>query len=221
MGVPSVAEAAALAAAGPTANLIAARLVVGPRHARSPLRWRRREPRHDRAFHRRRAGRGGPDHGAWPRSHRALSGLPLCRLDRAARVARLLSGRCPHRRYGAAVARRDRGRVRVRARRRPRRGSAAFRRSLDLLGARRTASPARAARHSLYPDARRAGLRRRRRGARMRIDNTGSGAKRGADPCRGRASRMPERKSSRHLRQPARRSSSILRSMPSRPSSTN
>ena len=29
MGVPSVAEAAALAAAGPTANLIAARLVVG------------------------------------------------------------------------------------------------------------------------------------------------------------------------------------------------
>ena len=29
MGVPSVAEAAALAAAGPTANLIASRLVVG------------------------------------------------------------------------------------------------------------------------------------------------------------------------------------------------
>ena len=55
-------------------------------------------------------------HAARPRSHRALPRLPLCRLARAARAARPLPARRAHRRHGAALSRRDRGRVRARAR---------------------------------------------------------------------------------------------------------
>jgi precorrin-4/cobalt-precorrin-4 C11-methyltransferase len=129
---------------------------------------------------------------ARPRSYRALSGLPLCRLDRAARIAYVLSAGRAHRRYRAAFARRDRCRVRRGPCRRSRRGAASFRRSFDLLGARRATAPARAARHTLYADARRAGLRRRSGGPGMRADRAGSRAKRGADARPGRASRMPE-----------------------------
>ena len=77
----------------------------------------RREGRHDRAFHRRRAGRRRPHHRARPRPDRALPGLPLCRLDRAAGAARALPARRAPRRHRAALARRDRGRVRRGARR--------------------------------------------------------------------------------------------------------
>ncbi len=116
-GVPSVAEAAALAAAGRRRGCIAA---AHRGRAASPARSPRRETRHDRAFHRRRAGRGRPHHRARPRSHRALPGLPLCRLDRAAGAAALLPARRAHRRHRAAVARRDRGGVSSRRTRRAR-----------------------------------------------------------------------------------------------------
>ena len=107
-GVPSVAEAAALAAAGP-------RRAAG----RAARRGRDRDLRtrgqpesgHDGAFHRRGAGRCGSHHGPRPRSARALSGLPLCRLDRAAGAAGVVSGRRANRRHRADDARRDRGRV--------------------------------------------------------------------------------------------------------------
>ena len=62
----------------------------------------------------------------------------------------------------------------------PRRGAAAFRRSLDLQRARRTDAPARAARHSLYAHARRTGFCGRGGGARTRAHRAGSGAERGA-----------------------------------------
>ena len=64
----------------------------------------------------------------------------------------------------------------------PGRGAAAFRRPLDLQRAGRADAPAGAPRHPLHADARRAGLRRRRRGARARADRAGGGAERGADP---------------------------------------
>ena len=79
-GVPSVAEAAALAAGGPAARLIVPRIVVGA--ATCALV---EGARHDGAFHRRRPGRGRSHHRARARPARALSGLPLCRLARAAR----------------------------------------------------------------------------------------------------------------------------------------
>ena len=91
-------------------------------------------------------------------------------------AARALPAGRAHRRYGAAVARRDRSRVRRRARRRPRRGAAAFGRPLDLERARRADPPARAPRHPLHDDAGRARLRRRGRRARPRADAAGGRA---------------------------------------------
>ncbi len=77
--------------------------------------------------------------------------------------------------------------------RRARRGAAAFRRSVDLQRARRAAAPARAARHSLYADARRAGLRRRGGGA-WQCELTVPEVAQSVVLTRvsGRASRMPE-----------------------------
>ncbi len=53
---------------------------------RSPARLPR-EACHDGPFHRRRPGRRRSRDGAWPRSHRALPGLSLCRFDHPARDA--------------------------------------------------------------------------------------------------------------------------------------
>ena len=81
----SVAEAAALAPAAGRPRLDgAAASWSAPRDLRARAIGTRRATRHDRAFHRRRAGRGRPHHRARTRPARALPGLPLCRLDRAA-----------------------------------------------------------------------------------------------------------------------------------------
>ena len=61
--------------------------------APSPARSPSAETAHDRAFHRRRPGRGRPDHGARRETARRLPGLPLCRLDRLAGTAGALRGR--------------------------------------------------------------------------------------------------------------------------------
>ena len=82
--------------------------------------------------------------------------------------------------------------MRGRARARAGRGAAAFRRPLDLERDGRADAPARRARHPLHGDARRAGLRRRRRRAGAGTDRAGSRAIGGADadlgpgraPCR-------------------------------------
>ena len=73
-----------------------------------------------------------PHHRARPRAHRALPGLPLCRLARAAGDPVLVPARRAHRRHGAARSRRDHGGIRAGARAGRGRGAAAFRRSLDL-----------------------------------------------------------------------------------------
>ena len=106
-GLGSACEAAALAACGPGATLLGPRII----HRRHNLRHRIAEPNHDGSFHRRRTRRRRPHHGARARSHRQLPGLPLRRVDRAAGTARLVPARRPHRRHGADVARRDRGRI--------------------------------------------------------------------------------------------------------------
>ena len=62
------------------------------------------------------------------------------------------------------------------------RGAAAFGRPLGLERGRRAGPPARRARHPLHPHAGRAGVRRRRGGARARADDPGGGAEPGADP---------------------------------------
>ena len=169
-----------------------------------------RRPRHDRAFHRRRAGRCRPDHRARPRPARALPGLPLCRLDRAGRAAAILPGRRPHRRHRADVARRDRARICRRAPRRPGCRAAAFRRSLGLERRRRADPPAGAAGHSLHADARRPVLRRSRRCARPRADHPGSRAEPGADArLRPRLRDAGGRDAGRLRQRPARRWRSI------------
>ena len=102
-GTGSASEAAALAVAGPAARLLGPRLVVGRVTCAIAV------GRDDGAFHRRRAGGGGSDHRARARSAGALPGLPLCRLDRAARRCWPLPAGGAAGRYRAAVARRDRG----------------------------------------------------------------------------------------------------------------
>ena len=75
---------------GRCSRLLGPRIVLGAVTCAIAVERRRR---HDRAFHRRRAGRGRPHHRARPRPARPLPGLPLCRLDRAARAAAALPGR--------------------------------------------------------------------------------------------------------------------------------
>ena len=65
------------------------------------------EPARDRAFHRRRARRARPDHGARAAADRALPGLPLRRLAGAARDRRRRAARRAGHRYRAADPRRD------------------------------------------------------------------------------------------------------------------
>ena len=77
--------------------------------------------------------------------------------------------------------------------------------------------PARTARHSLHADAGRAGLRRRRRGARPRADRAGGGAERGADAdARPRLGDAEGRDAGGIRRHRARRWPSIWRSSRSR-----
>ena len=132
-GVPSVAEAAALAAAGPAARLIGPRLVVGDATCALAAIGAGAMTVHFIG-----AGPGAADL-ITVRGRDLIARCPVC-LYAGSLVPRELAGVLPagrpHRRHRAAVARRDRGRIRGRARRRPRRGAAAFRRSVDLLRAR-------------------------------------------------------------------------------------
>ena len=82
-------------------------------------------------------GRARPHHGARAAAHRALPGVPLCRLAGAARDRRGGAGRGARARHGADASRRDHRRDRER--REPRRGRRprAFRRSVALRGDRR------------------------------------------------------------------------------------
>ena len=112
--------------------------------------------RDDRSLHRRRPRRRRPHHRARPRSHRQMPCLPLCRLDRLAGASAILPARCAHHRYGADVARRDRGGICPGGCGRRGCGAAAFRRPLGLERRCRADPPAREERHCLYDDTGRA-----------------------------------------------------------------
>ena len=165
MGVPSVAEAAALAASGPAARLIVPRISVGSRHLR-PCR----QQGANMTIHFIGAGPGAADL-MTVRGRDLLGRCPVClyagSIDPAG-VVELLCGRRPLGRHGLDDARRDRSRVRRGARGGTGRGAASFRRSLRVQRRRRTDPQARAARHSLHLDSRRAGFRRGCRSARPR-----------------------------------------------------
>ena len=116
-GVPSVAEAAALAAAGPSAQ--AASLPRTCDRRRSPARSPKREDTR-MTVHFIGAGPGAADliTCAGATSSRAARSASMPARSCRARCS-LLPARRAHRRYRAAVARRDRGRVRGGARGRP------------------------------------------------------------------------------------------------------
>ena len=180
-----------------------------PPPARSPS-----ETSHDGALHRRRSGRARSHHGARSRPDRALSGVPLRRLARAAELLALLPAERAHRRHRPAE-RSTRSWPRCVAAHDARAGrrAAAFGRPVDLERARRAAAPAATTRafptrsRPACPPSRR---RRRRSASELTLPEVAQSVVLTRTP--GRASAMPRRKRSAPSRRPAPRWSCTCRS---------